>query len=83
MHGTTKTLVPYEIQEKKPSGISRPRIGQGRAGVKRKIRPVYNDTHKPVGTRPMTHPITQLQGAITMQRQLPHVQAAIRQWIGP
>ena len=31
----------------------------------------------------MTHPITQSQGAITMQRQLPHVKADIRQLIGP
>ena len=34
VHGTTKTLVPHEIPEKQPSGISKPRIGQGRAGVK-------------------------------------------------
>ena len=31
----------------------------------------------------MTHPITQLQGATTMQRQLTHVQVDIRQPIGP
>ena len=66
MHGTTKTLVPHEIPEKHPSGISRPRIGQGRAGVKRKVRPVSNETPKPVETRPMNHPITQLQGATKM-----------------
>ena len=83
MHGATKTLGPNEIPEKQPSGISRPRIGQGRAGVKRKVRPVYNETPKPVETRPITHPITQLQGVITMQRQLPHVQADIRQPIRP
>ena len=38
VHGATKTLVPYEIPEKQPSGISRPRIGQGRAGVKKKSK---------------------------------------------
>ena len=78
VHGATKVLVPHEIPEKQPSGISRPRIGQGRAGVKRKVRPVYNETPKPVETRPMTHPQTQRQGATTMQRQLPHVQVDIR-----
>ena len=31
----------------------------------------------------MTHPITQPQGATTMQRQLPPVQVDIRQPIGP
>ena len=72
-----------KYQKKQPSGINRPRIGQGRAGVKRKVRSVSNETPKPVGTRPMTHPITQLQGATTMQRQLPHVQVDIRQPIGP
>ena len=43
-HGTTKTVVPHEILERQPSGINRPRIGQGRAGVKRKVRPVSNET---------------------------------------
>ena len=65
MHSVTETLVPHEILEKQPSGINRPRIGQGRAGVKRKVRPVSNETPKPVETIPMTHPITQLQGATT------------------
>ena len=83
VHSATKTLVLHEIPEKQPSGISRTRIGQGRAGVKRKVRPVSKETPKPVETRHMTHPITQLQGAITMQRQLPHVQADIRQLIEP
>ena len=83
VHTTTKILVPHEIQEKQPASINRPRIGQGRAWVKRKVRPVYNKTPKPVETRPMTHPITQLQGAITTQRQLPYVQVDIRQPIGP
>ena len=68
VHGTTKTLVPHEIPEKQPPGISRPRIGQGRAGVKRKT---YDS------------PYYQLQGATTMQRQLPHVHIDIRQPIGP
>ena len=58
VYGTTKTLVPHEIPEKQPSGISRPRIVQGRAEIKRKVRPVSNETPKPVETRPMTHPIT-------------------------
>ena len=83
VHGTTKTLVPHEILEKQSSGINRPRIGQGRAGIKRKVRPVSNDTPKPVEARLMTHPITQLQGATTLQGQLPHVQVDIRQPIGP
>ena len=66
VHGTTKILFPHEIPEKQPSGIIRPRIGQGRAGVKRKVRPVSNVPPKPVETRPMTHPITQLEGATIM-----------------
>ena len=66
MHGATKILVPHDILEKKLSGISWPRIGQGGAGVKRKVRPVSNETPIPVETRPMTQPITQLQGATTM-----------------
>ena len=81
MHGATKTLVPHEIPEK--TAISRPRIGQGREGVKRKVRPVSNESPKPVETRPMTHPITQSQDATTMQTQLPHVQVDIRQPTGP
>ena len=72
VHGTTKILAPQEIPEKQPEGISRPRIGQGRAGVKRKVKLVPNGTPKPVETRPMTDPITQSQGATTMQRQLPY-----------
>ena len=83
VHGTAKTLVPHVIPEQQPSGISRPWNGQGRARVKRKVRPVYNETPKPVETRPMTQPIIQLQGVIAMQRKLPHVQADIRQPIGP
>ena len=66
MNGATKTLIPHEIPETQPSGISRPRIGQGRAGVKRKVKPVSNETPKPVETRHITHPITRLQGATTM-----------------
>ena len=66
VHAATKTLVPHEIPEKQQSGINRPGIGQGRAGIKRKVRPVLNETPKPVETRPMTNPITQLQGATTM-----------------
>ena len=31
--GATKTFVPHEIPEKQPSGIHRPRIGQGRSGI--------------------------------------------------
>ena len=76
-------MVPHKILEKQLSGISRPRTGQGRAGVKGIVRPVSNETPKPVETRPITHPITQVQGATTMQRQLPHVQVDIRQPIGP
>ena len=83
VHGTTKTLVPHEILERQPSGINRPRIAQGRVEIKRKVRPVSNETPKPVETRPMTHLITQPQGAMTMQGQLPHVQVDIRQPIGP
>ena len=83
VHRTTKTLVPHERQEKQPSGISRPRIGQGRAGVRRKVRPVSKETPEPVETRPITNPITQAQGDTTMQIQLPHVQVDIRQLIGP
>ena len=64
MHGATKIFVPYEIPEKQPSGISRPRIGQGGTGVKRKVRPVSIETLKPVEKRPTTHPITLLQSAI-------------------
>ena len=56
-----------KYQKNSSSGISRPRIGQGRAGVKRKVRPVSNETPKPVETRPMMHPITQLQGATMKQ----------------
>ena len=65
VHSTTKTLVPHEIPEKQPSGINRPKIGQGRAGIKRKVKPVSNETPKPVESRPMTCPITQLQDATT------------------
>ena len=83
VHSTMKTLVPHEILEKQPSVINRPRIGQGRAGVKGRVRPVSNGTPKPAETRSMTHPITQLQGATTMRRQLPHVQVDIKQPIGP
>ena len=82
IHRTTKTLVPQERPETQPSGINRPTIGQGRAGVKRKVRPVPKETPKPVETRPITHPITQAQGNTAMQRQLPHVQVDIRQPIG-
>ena len=64
-------------------GISRSKNGSGRVKFKRKIRPVPNGTPKLVGTRPITHPDTQLQGVIMMQRQLPHVQADIRQLIEP
>ena len=42
VHGATKTLVPYEIPEKQPSGTSKLRIRQGRTEVKRKVRPVSN-----------------------------------------
>ena len=66
LHGATKTLVPHEIPKRQPSGISRPRVGQGRAGVRRKARPVSNETPKPVETRHITHYITQVQGATTM-----------------
>ena len=83
VHSTTKILVPHAIPEKQPSGISRPSIGQGRAGIKRKVRLVPNEMPKLVDTRPMPDPITQLQGATTTQRQLPNVQADIRQSIGP
>ena len=53
-----------------------------REGVNRKVRPVSNETPKPVRTRPITHPITKAQDATTTQRQLPHVQVDIRQPIG-
>ena len=66
LHGTTNTLVPHELPDKQPLGIIRPKIGQGRAGVKREVRPVSNETPKPVETRPMAHPITQSQGTTTM-----------------
>ena len=79
-HGATKMLGPHEIPEKQPTGINRPRIRQGRTSVKRKVRLVPNGTTKPVESRPMTNPITQLQGATTMQRQLPY---DVRQPIGP
>ena len=65
VHCATKTLVPHKVLEKQPSGINRPRIGQGRAGIKRKKRPVCNEAPKTLETRPMTRPITQLQGATT------------------
>ena len=78
VHSTTKTLVPHEIPERQPSGISRPSIGQGRAGVRRKARPAPKETPEPLETRPITHPITQAQGDTTMQKQLPHVQVDIR-----
>ena len=83
IHSVTKTLVPHERPERQPSGISRPRIGQGRAGVRRKARPVPKETPEPAEARPITHPITQAQGDTTMQRQLPHEQVDIRQLIGP
>ena len=83
VHGTTKTLVPHEIPEKQLVGISRSRSRQGRAKVKRKVRLVSNGTPKPVETRPIIHPDTQLQNVITMQRQLAYVQADIRQLIEP
>ena len=76
-------MIPHEIPGRQPSGISRPRIGQGRAGVRRKARPVSKEIPEPVKTRPITHSNTQAQGATTMQRQLPHVQVDIRQPIGP
>ena len=76
-------MVPHERPERQPSGISRPRIGQGRAGVRRKARPVSTETPEPAEKRPITHPNTQAQGATSMQRQLPHVQVDIRQPIGP
>ena len=59
VHSTTKTLVPHERPERQPSGISRPRIGQGRTGVRRKARPVSTETPEPVKTRPIACPITQ------------------------
>ena len=62
VHGMTKTLVPHEIPEKQPSGMNRPRIGQGRAGIKRKARPVSSETPKPVETRPMTWPYHPIAG---------------------
>ena len=83
VHSTTKTLIPHEIPEKQPAGISRARSGQGRAKVKRKVKLVPNGTPKPVETRPLIHPDTQPQDVITMQRQLLHVQADIRQPIEP
>ena len=76
VHSTKKTLVPHEIPEKQPAGISR--SSQGRAKVKRKVRLVPNWTPEPVETRPITHPDNQPQGVITMQTQLPHAQADIR-----
>ena len=76
-------MVPHERPERQPSGISRSRIGQGRAGVRRKVRPVPKDTPEPVETRPIYHPITQAQGDTTTQRQLPHVKVDIRQLMGP
>ena len=66
-------------KKKQPAGVSRSRSEKGRAKVKRKVRSVPNRTPKPVETRPITHPDTQLQGVITMQRQLPHIQVDIRQ----
>ena len=72
VHSATKILAPQEIPEKQLAGINRPRIRQGRAGVKRKVKLLPNGTPKPVETRPMTDPIIQLQGATTMQRQLPY-----------
>ena len=63
VHGAAKTLVPHERPERQPSGISRPRIGQGRAGVRRKARPVSKEIPEPAETRPITHPNTQVQGA--------------------
>ena len=77
VHGAKKTLVPHEIQEKQPAGISRTR--QGRAKVRRKVRLVPKGTPDPIETRPITHPNTQSQGVITMLRQLPHVQTDNRQ----
>ena len=67
VHRTTKTLVPHERPERQPSGISRPRIGQGRAGARRKARPVSKETSEPAETRPITHPIAQALGNSTMQ----------------
>ena len=72
VHSATKTLVPHERLEKQPSGISSPWIGQGRAGVRRKARPLSKETPGPVEIRPIIHPIPQAQGDTTMQRQLPH-----------
>ena len=48
IHDTTKFLVPHERPERQQSGISRPRIWHGRAGVRRKARPVPKETPEPV-----------------------------------
>ena len=83
MHSGTKTLVPHERPERQPAGISRPRIGQSRTGVRRKARPAPKERPEQAETRPITHPIPQAQGDTTIQGQLPHVQVDIRKPIGP
>ena len=59
MHGSRKTLDPHRIPEKQPQPIvglnvdRKPRIGQGRAGVRRKALPLLDSrqgtsTSKPI-----------------------------------
>ena len=44
VHGTRKGLDPHKIQEKQPQPVvklvieKKPRLGQGRAGIKRKVK---------------------------------------------
>ena len=80
VHGARKTLVPHEKPEKQPASTSKSR--QGKTKVKRKVKLLPNETHKPVEPK-ATQLDTQLQDVITMPRQLPHVQANNRQPIEP
>ena len=38
VHGSSKGLDPHKIPEKQPQPIVRPRLGQGRAGMRRKVK---------------------------------------------
>ena len=62
VHGTRKGLDPHKISEKQPESIVRliiekkPRLGQGRAGIKRKVRlappPLKKEIIGPDSSRP-------------------------------
>ena len=59
VHGSRKRLDPHEILEKQPQPITglnverKPRIGQGRAGVRRKALPPFDPRQRTSASKPI------------------------------